>query len=160
MIWPGGPSYPTQIIDVRDLANFTVDCIEKTISGTYNTVTPAGSYTMGELLADSQAVTASSVEAIWVDEAFVAQAQENNTVQNWGMFPIWHALNGDAAAISSVSGARARAAGLQHRPVRETIRDLMKWWQTLPAERTAELKAGMSSDTEAELIALWKKQSA
>jgi len=159
MIWPGGPSYPTQIIDVRDLANFTIDCVEKTITGTYNTVTPAGSYTMGDLLADSQAVTASSVDAIWVDEAFVARAQEQNPEQNRGIFPIWHALSGDTAAVSSISGARARAAGLQNRPVRETIRDLMRWWQTLPAERTAVLKAGMSSAFEAELIALWKQQN-
>src|SRR5690606_15039019 len=39
MLWPGSPSDPIQIIDVRDLANFTVDCVEQRITGTYNTVT-------------------------------------------------------------------------------------------------------------------------
>lgn len=160
MIWPGGPSYPTQIIDVRDLANFTIDCVEKNTIGIYNTVTPVGSYTFGDLLDESQAVTGSSVDPVWVNDAFVESAQTSSTVQNWGLFPIWHALTGDSAAISSISGARARAAGLRNRPVRETIRDLMRWWATLPEERTATLRAGMASDAEAELIALWKKQNA
>lgn len=160
MLLPGGPDYPIQIVDVRDLANFTIDCLDGHISGTYNTVTPVGSYTMGELLADSQAVTATTVEPVWVDEAFVAAAAENNSTQNHGMFPIWHALSGEESRVSSVSGARARAAGLQNRPVRETIRDLLAWWQTLPAERTANMRAGMGAAQEAELIALWRKQSA
>jgi 2'-hydroxyisoflavone reductase len=159
MIWPGSPSYPMQIIDVRDLANFTVDCVEKNTTGIYNTVTPVASYTIGDLLEESQAVTASSVDPIWVDETFIETAQANSTVQNWGMFPVWHPLSGDSAAISSISGARAREAGLRNRPVRETIRDLMSWWATLPAERTATLRAGMSADVEAELIALWKKEN-
>jgi 2'-hydroxyisoflavone reductase len=160
MLLPGGPDHPMQIIDVRDLANFTIDCLDLRIAGTYNTVTPVGSYTMGKLLADSQAVTATTVEPVWVDEVFVAAAEANNAARNRGMFPIWHALSGEASRISSVSGARARAAGLHNRPVRETIRDLLTWWQTLPAERRADMKAGMNAEQEAELIALWKKQSA
>ncbi|MDH4126754.1 MAG: hypothetical protein OEW64_13905 [Gammaproteobacteria bacterium] len=92
-----------KIIDVRDLANFTIDCLDQHISGTFNTVTPTGSYSMGELLADSQAVAASKVAPVWVDEAFVAAAEANTTTQNWGMFPIRHPRSGDAAAASSVS---------------------------------------------------------
>ena len=160
MIWPGGPSYPAQIIDVRDLANFTVDCVEENITGIYNTVTPVGSYTFGDLLDESQAVTGSSVNPLWVDEAFIETAQANSTVRNWGLFPIWHPLTGDSAAMSSISGARARDAGLRNRPVRETIRDLMRWWTTLPEGRTATPRAGMSAEGEAELIALWKKENA
>ena len=94
------------------------------------------------------------------EEAFALAAQEKSTVQNWGMFPIWAPSQGDDANVSGVSGARARAAGLHNRPVRETIRDLLAWWKTLPAERTANMKAGMSAAQEAELIALWKKQNA
>jgi 2'-hydroxyisoflavone reductase len=160
MLWPGDASYPTQIIDVRDLANFTVDCVERHVTGTYNTVTPVGSYTMGHLLEDSQAVSGASVDPVWVDEEFVERALEENTVQNRGMFPIWHPLSGENAAVSSVSGARARAAGLHNRPVRETIRDLLSWWRTLPEERTATMRAGMPAELEAKLIALWKKENA
>jgi len=159
MLLPGSPDHPVQIIDVRDLANFTIDCLDQRISGTFNTVTPVGDCTMGGVLADSQAVAATTVDPVWADEAFIAAAVANNTQQNWGMFPIWHALTGDAAAASSVSGARARAAGLHNRPLRETIRDLLAWWKTLPADRTKSLRAGISPSQEAELIALWKKRN-
>jgi 2'-hydroxyisoflavone reductase len=111
---------------------------------------------MGDLVEDSQAVSASTVDPVWVSEAFATEAAANGEVQNWGMFPIWHSLGGDSAAASSISGKRARAAGLHNRPVRETIRDLLAWWQTLPAERTATMKAGMTGAQEAELIAKWK----
>jgi 2'-hydroxyisoflavone reductase len=154
MLWPGSPSHPTQIIDVRDLANFVVDCLEQRIIGTYNTVTPVASYTMGDLLEDSQAITATTVNPVWVDEEFIDKYE----VGEDGNLPIWHPLTGDNAAVSSVSGARARAAGLRNRPVRETVRDLIRWWKTLPEERTKQPRAGLSAQREAELIALWKKQ--
>ena len=160
MLLPGDTAHALQIIDVRDLANFTIDCVEQGIAGIYNTVTPVGSYTMGQLLVDSQAVTAASVQPLWVSEAFAAEAQSNSSAANWGMFPIWHPRSGDNAAVARISGARARAAGLHNRPVRETIRDLLEWWQTLPAERTTTMQAGMTAAQEAELIALWKKQNA
>jgi 2'-hydroxyisoflavone reductase len=115
---------------------------------------------MGHLLEGSQAVSGASVDPVWVDEEFVERALEENTVQNRGMFPIWHPLSGENAAVSSVSGARARAAGLHNRPVRETIRDLLSWWRTLPEERTATMRAGMPAELEAKLIALWKKENA
>ena len=151
MLWPGSPSHPLQIVDVRDLANFVVDCLERRITGTYNTVTPAGSYTMGDLLQDSQAVTASGVEPVWVSDEFVM-------AQDFGdALPIYHPVTGPYAHASSVSGARARAAGLHNRPVRETIRDLMTWWHTLDDERIANARFRMTAEREAELIAAWQK---
>ncbi len=160
MMLPGGPEYPLQIIDVRDLANFTLDCLDQKITDTYNTVTPVGSYSMGQVLAESQAVSSTSVDPIWVDEAFATEAAANSQVQNRGMLPIWHGINGDDANVSSVSGEKAVAAGLHNRPVRETIRDLLQWWSTLPEDRTTSMKAGMSAEQEAELIAAWKAREA
>lgn len=160
MLWPGSPQHTIQIIDVRDLANFTIDCLEKNITGIYNTVTPVGSYAMGDLLEDSQAISSRAVDPVWVDEAFVADAQESFTAPRWGMFPIWHSRSGDSVAVSSISGAHARAAGLNNRPVRETIRDLLAWWNTLPEDRVTAMQAGMSAEQEADLIALWKERNA
>ena len=160
MIWPGSPAHPIQIIDVRDLANFTIDCLQNRSAGIYNTATPKGSYTMGQLLDDSQAVTRTSVEPIWVDEEFAVDAARNSIVRNGGIFPVWHPITGDNAAVSSIDSARARAAGLRNRAVRETIRDLLRWWDTLPEARTATMNAGLTPELEAELIAAWKKKNA
>ncbi len=154
MLWPGTRNDPVQIIDVRDLATFTIDCIERKTAGIYNTVTPAGMYDMGQLHDDCLAVSAADMKAIWVDNQFVAQ-------QNLGEgrdLPIWAAPDGEARAVALVDGARAVAAGLNNRPVRETARDTLTWWSTLPAERTASLRAGLSAAREAEALAAWESQ--
>jgi 2'-hydroxyisoflavone reductase len=151
MIWPGTPDDPVQIVDVRDLAYFTINCLDFSINGTYNMVNPAGSYTIGKLLQDSQAVTAEEVDAIWMDEAFLAE----NGLEGGRDLPVWH-----GAAEVPVSAERALAAGFDHRPERETARDLMSWWDTLPTERRARTKAGITAEKEAQVIAAWKTRNA
>ena len=112
---------------------------------------------MGELLADCRAVSAADVEAIWIDEEFARDAQQNNPVRNWGAFPCWHPQRGSSAMPAQVVAERAREAGLRNRPVRETARDTLDWWQTLSAERQSNLNAGLAPAYETELIARWRE---
>ncbi len=155
MLWPGAPGDKTQIIDVRDLANFVVDTIEQRITGTYNTVTPAGSYSMGDLLADSTAVTGTEVNPTWVSAGFI----EAQKLSERNALPIWAPPSGEYAGVALVSGERAAAKGLRNRPVRETARDLISWWKTLPEDRTENIRAGLSAEREAEMLALWHEQN-
>ena len=148
MLWPGSPVDPIQIIDVRDLAAFSIDCVEQQIAGTYNTVTPPGAFTMGDLLEDSVAVTDSDMMPVWVSADFL---QDRNALQE---IPIWSSPEGDEAKAAVVSGDRAYAKGLKNRPTRETARDTISWWKTLPPERRESLRAGLSAAREAELLAL------
>ena len=112
----------------------------------------------GELLADCRAVTAAEVDDIWVDEAFAQTASANTPLRNHGAFPVWHPRRGPNAMGGQFIAAAAREAGMQNRPVRETLRGLMDWWGTLPDERTSNLQAGVIPEYEAELIARWKEQ--
>jgi 2'-hydroxyisoflavone reductase len=155
MLWPGTPEDKIQIIDVRDLANFVVDSIEERITGTYNMVTPAGCCSMGELLEDSMAVTATEVSPTWVSAEFVAEHKPDEDRS----IPIWAAPTGEYAGVPFVSGKRATAKGLRNRPVRETARDLISWWKTLPEERTRNMRAGLSAEREAEMLALWHERT-
>ena len=155
MLWPGTPEDRIQIIDVRDLANFVVDAVEQRITGTYNTVIPAGSYSMGDLLADSMAVTTTEVIPTWVSAGFI----EKQNLTEGRSLPIWAPPSGDYTRIAYVSGERAAAAGLRNRPVKETARDLISWWKTLPDGRTQNIRAGLSAEREAEMLALWHEQN-
>lgn len=155
MVWPGTPDDVIQVIDVRDLATFVVDCLEKDISGTYNMVSTAGAYTMGDLLDDSQVVTTKKVEPVWISEDF---AYEEGLIGGRAL-PIWHPKTGADAAGGIFSSERSRKAGLQSRPGRETVRDLLRWWDTLSAERTGNLRAGLDADREATVIAAWKERN-
>ena len=155
MLWPGDPAHKTQIIDVRDLANFAVDCLEKKIAGTYNTVTPAGAFSMGQLMEECVAVTASDMRPVWVDHEFISRHQ----VADGGALPIWGPPGPEYANVAYVNGERAVAKGLRNRPTRETARDTVAWWKTLPEERQANLKVGLSAEREQELLALWEQES-
>ncbi|MEX0708780.1 MAG: NAD-dependent epimerase/dehydratase family protein [Woeseia sp.] len=151
MLWPGTPDDQIQIIDVRDLANFVVDVAEQRITGTYNTVTPPGSFTMGQLLEDSLAVTAADTRPVWVAHGFL----DANGATEGRELPIWVPPVADSRYAARVSGARAHAKGLKNRPTRETARDTVRWWKTLPAERTATMRAGLAPEREALLLAGW-----
>lgn len=152
MLWPGTPDDPIQIIDVRDLANFVVDCIEQKITGVYNTVTPPGTYTMGDLMSDSVAVTSADMTPVWVSSEFIAKQEFEDAI------PIWSSPQGETRNVASVSGARAFARGLAIRPPRETCRDVVSWWRTLPAERQQAMRAGLTAEREAQLIAAWHQE--
>ena len=147
MIWPGTPDDLVQIVDVRDLALFTIDCIDRDIDGVFNTIN-ANLCNMGTVLEDSRAVTAADVDPVWIDSDFL----DSKGLQGGSDFPVWHGADG----FSGISSERAVKAGMESRPVRETARDLLTWWDTLPEERTAKLRAGISAEKEAEIIAAWK----
>jgi len=155
MVWPGTPDDLIQIIDVRDLALFTLDTVERRITGTYNTVTPAGEFSMGDLLADCLAVTAANMTPVWMDYGFLS-AQDTGT---GNAFPIWSPPLPEYASDAKVSGLRARAQGLVNRPTRETARDTVEWWRTLPAERTQTMRAGLTPEIEAALFTAWRARS-
>ena len=70
--------------------------------------------------------------------------------------PIWvPAKGGPYAGYGQVSNARAIAAGLIYRPLATTVTELMAWFRSLPAERQATLKAGITREREAELLKVW-----
>jgi 2'-hydroxyisoflavone reductase len=156
MLWPGSPQDNIQIIDVRDFANFTVDCVEQKIAGIFNTVTPLRSFKMGDLLEDSLSVSAADTTPVWVDKDFIAE----NEIAESGALPIWEHPDGEYAPLSLVDGSRAAAAGLKNRPTRETARDTISWWKTLPPDRSDTLRAGLTAEKEAEFLQLWHEQNA
>lgn len=156
MVWPGTPQDEIQIIDVRDLANFTADVADKRILGTFNTVTPVGSFTMGELKDDCLAVTAADMSPVWIDNNFI----ESQETGGGNAFPIWVPPGPEEAGAARCSGERAVAAGLRNRPTRETARDTVTWWNTLPDERREKTRAGLAPDIEAEILRNWRERQA
>jgi 2'-hydroxyisoflavone reductase len=49
--------------------------------------------------------------------------------------------------------SRAIAKGLTYRPLPLTAADALAWFRTLPIERQSKLRAGISPEREAELLA-------
>lgn len=149
---PGAPDTPTQVIDVRDLADFVVRCLEERTTGVFNATSPAGELTMGELLETCRRVSGSDAAFTWADAAWL----EKNNVAAWSDMPVWVPLEGSEAGHPFIDVSRAVKAGLRFRPISETVRGTLDWWATVPQERRdAPLKAGITAEREKELLTAW-----
>ncbi len=144
-----------QVIDVRDLAEWLVHCVEQRTMGVFNADRPAGSLTIGELLATCKQVSGSDARFTWVPTAFLAEQK----VEPWSDMPVWAPVEGEDVGFGQISTKKAAAAGLKHRPLSETVRDTLAWFQTLPEERRQTMRAGISPEREAQVLQAWHEQS-
>jgi 2'-hydroxyisoflavone reductase len=157
MLAPGTPQDPIQVIDVRDLAAWMMKLVEQRTTGYFNAVSPPGAFTMGDLIvASQQASPQAGTTAAWVPEDFLAAHWKAEELD----LPPWAPSKGDEAGASLTSVARASKAGLRSRPLADTVRDTLAWFQTLPAERQAKLRAGLDPKTEAATLAEWHRSGA
>jgi 2'-hydroxyisoflavone reductase len=147
---PGDGTDPGQVVDGRDLAAFLVRAIEDGTFGVFNAVGPATTMTMKDML--GACVTAAGAAAgtlTWVDNAFL----EQQDVHPWVELPVW---TGGDLGFATIDAAKAIAKGLTFRPIVETAKDTLAWWNGLPAERRAAPKAGLAPAKEAAVLAAWK----
>jgi 2'-hydroxyisoflavone reductase len=154
---PGTPDLPFQVIDGRDLAHFTITLAENKTSGVYNAVGPGETTSWEQMFAACIDAAGNKAPLTWVDEAFLL----GNQVAPFTDLPLW--LPKDLGAISRVRFERAQKAGLKHRPLIETVRDMLAWDATRRAEQGDKFdlskSPGISPEREAELLAQWKAAS-
>lgn len=108
---PGDGSDPTQLVDVRDLADFLVTAAERKLSGAYNVVGPADRLTLREYLASASAVAGDRGSVEWL-------GRFPEAMYGLPMAPPYHLVPG----FSTMSNARAIKAGLRFRPLPDTLR--------------------------------------
>jgi 2'-hydroxyisoflavone reductase len=148
---PGRPQRHVQFIDARDLGEWSIKAIEDKRVGVYNCNGVPGAVTMGTLLEECKAVSASDASFTWVDEAFLLQ----HAVSPWSELPLWLPESEESLkGFMFVSSDKASAAGLTFRPLRETIADTLTWRHTLAADET--WKAGLLPDKERTLLTNWQ----
>jgi 2'-hydroxyisoflavone reductase len=147
---PGTPEHLTQIIDVRDLAEWNVRMAESGATGVYNATGPDEQLTMGTLLDACVQISDSGAELEWVSEAFL----EEHNVAPWSEMPLWLPETPEYAGFDAIDCSKAIKSGLTFRSLQETIGDTLAWDRALP-ER--ELRAGISREREAELLRAWKE---
>ena len=149
---PGDGADPVQFIDARDLAEWTVRMAEQRRTGVYNAVGPAGPLAMSAMLAQVASGVGAKADLTWIPAAFL----DAQGVSAWSDMPAWVPGAGDTAGFARRSNARALAAGLTFRPVAATAADTLAWFRQQPADRQAKLRAGLTPEREADLLAKWK----
>lgn len=145
---PGDGDDPIQIIDGRDLAEWMIRLAENGTTGVFNACGPDYTLTMDAAVHGCHAVTGGPASYTHVPMAFLEEHEVG--------LPIWVPREGsEYSGYGTVSNERAIAAGLTFRPLATTVADLLAWYRSLPAERQAEVRAGITREREAELLKLW-----
>lgn len=152
---PGRPERFVQFIDARDLAEWLVSMAEQKAAGVYNAHRVPEKLTMQNVLDECKLVSDSDASFTWAGEDFLLR--EN--VAAWSEMPLW--LPEEAAphlkGFMFINCDKAIAAGLRFRPLSETIRDTLAWYQTACVNQ--DLKAGITSDKEQALLRKWHETS-
>lgn len=149
---PGTPGDPVQIIDARDLAEWTIRMAERRVPGIFNATGPAREMGIGEMLEGMHPLAVEPARLTWVPAEFLAE----QNVRPWADMPTWVPPVGNSAGFARVSIARALSEGLTFRPSPQTARDTLEWHRTRPAEQQAQLRAGISAEREAEVLRAWR----
>jgi len=145
MLAAGPPDASIQGIDARDLGRFVLDRIEASDTDTYGVVGPADPATTAEVLESARSFAGADTTLIWADQEWVLGLGDQH--ERW--FPIWHP---HLPGFHAYDASKAMAAGLEPRPLDETIADTLAWDRDrgLPP-----LEAGMSPEKERELLDAW-----
>jgi nucleoside-diphosphate-sugar epimerase len=139
---PAPPDASVQWIDARDLAAWIVRAAETGLAGTYNAVDRPTTR------ADFVAALDGDAEVVWVDGDFLAE----HDVGEWMELPLWF-HDPAYAGLLSVDPRAAFAAGLETRPLAETVRDTLAWVES--GETPADPPAGLAREKEQAVLDSW-----
>jgi 2'-hydroxyisoflavone reductase len=155
---PGDGKDPIQIIDSRDIAEWTVRMVENKTTGVFNAVGPAKPMDMKmQLDAVKNGVAANrEVRFTWVPTEFLTEQK----VSAWRDMPTWIPRTENSSSASRSDISRALKAGLTFRPLPQVSADALAWFNEQPeAARTQMLKAsGIDAEREKAVLAEWHKK--
>jgi len=149
MLAPGDSQRTIQVLDARDLASWILE-ISGTTFGVFNAAGPRDHLTMDHLLSLCITVGKSSAQPIWVSDKFLLE----HDVTPWSELPLW--IPDEAGPLLQVDSSRAVAAGLDMRPLTDTIRDVLQ-----TPTRLKPLAGGLQAATpidptrEGQLLTAW-----
>ena len=137
-----------QFVDASDVARFVDSLLRNEVYGVFNVVGPARTTSMSDLLRDAATVArelgAPPSRFCWAHPALLAE----RGVEAWTEMPLW-APGEQLRGLLEVSNAAALSAGLELRPMAETIATVLDWTR---AEHPKN-PAGLDPQREAGLVA-------
>ena len=128
MIVPGTPVDPIQLIDVRDLADWIIHCIENNAVGVYNATGPEKELSMKSFVEGVRKGVDSEVSFTWLTNDFL----DSKGIHD--QFPLYAPPTGQTAGFHRANISRALAKGLKFRLVTDTAKATLDWYKTLSSD--------------------------
>jgi 2'-hydroxyisoflavone reductase len=151
VIIPDHTDYPIQFIDVRDLADLALRLVESKVTGIFNATGPENEFTFKQLLDACLPFAEKNVEFIGLPEEFLEESLNEN-----GTYLPMSEAKGEWAGIEQVNCSKAIGHGLAFRDVKETVKNTLEWFGTLP--ENYEMKTGLKPEIEKKIIEKWKNK--
>lgn len=150
---PGPPDRPLQYVDARDLARWLLDAAVAGASGPFNVACRKGHATMATLLEACRDAAGPEAELTWVSPGHVAASE----IEGWTELPLWLPPDDEYGWLHDMSVERAHAAGLECRPIGETVTDTWEWLVSIGKQpRLADHAApGLDAAKERAALAAW-----
>lgn len=145
---PGNGSGFIQVVDVRDLAEFMVNLIEKNVNGVFNVTGPTRPLRIDELLDRLIQVTQSDTELVWKQDQWLL----DNKVGPWMEMPLWAPSPAFQASMQT-NISKSMEYGMTFRALEETVQDTLVWYDTIIGDEK-EWPAGL--DAKKEMVLLTK----
>jgi 2'-hydroxyisoflavone reductase len=141
-----------QLIDARDLMQWVLRLMEDEMSGVFNATGPREPLNMIDLLSACMQHASQPSKLKWVAQDFLLNAG----IQPWSDLPLW-VPDSAFAGMNAINCEKAYRAGLDVRPIANTIEDTLRWDQL--REPQTGLSAGLSPEREAQLLRGWSNLS-
>ncbi len=148
---PGDPDNPVMFIDIRDMAEWYIHLVERRTTGTFMALGPEAPLTFAEMLYGIKAVTNTPVTFTWADTDFLLE----QGVRPYADMPLWRPARDEYAGFQRFDLRRSIDAGLRYRPFAVTARDTLDFHLARPFAQQVELRAGVTSVRESELLTAW-----
>jgi len=153
---PGNPEVDRiQVIDVRDLCEWSVRLCEQQTYGTFMGVGPQNGRSIAEMLYGIAAVTTKPLSWTWVPREFLAE----HNMRPYAEMPVWRPPVPGYEGFARFDLTREVATGLTFRSLADTTRATLEFHYSRPAERQAQLRAGTTPEREAEVLEAWKAKN-
>jgi 2'-hydroxyisoflavone reductase len=150
---PGNPTDKVQCADVRDLTAFMIHLIETGTTGTFN----AGgdpTMTMQKFQDEIARGVPSRYTRTWIADIEFLRTYRFATAIPW--LPSHRNAKGEVYGQTNINSDKAIAAGLTFRPMADTARDTLRWFQSLSPERQRSYDFPTTPEHEAEALKAWK----
>lgn len=157
VIAPGKGTFQVAVVDVKDVADFLLMAIARSIYGTFNLFGQPMPFHV--FLEGLRSATHSNAELVWIPETFLQeQGVYPQFLSPWLLnFPYCRPDNGplDSTPQTLISNAKAFDAGWQIRPLRDTAFDCLESFGSLSG---FQFKDTLTREKQEEILHEWRSQ--